>query len=474
MNQFMDEKVKEMIGFNYLIKQLTINSPYGISYLRHLEPFTNPEQLMKEYQLIAIFIQHLNKNELEKVEFTLHKLKDICSTIKNCREGEVLDLVDLYEIKMQAITMNELADCSNVLNIEEFFIEDCLEIIQLLSPNETQITADFYIYNSYSEHLTQIREEKRKIEYHFFELNDKEREKLQTLRSKYVILEREEELQVRKKLSKKLTILIECMERNIEKIAHVDFLIAKAKLAILYHGVEPIISANQLYFQQMSNPMIKYQVEHLGNGYTENSLDMHQGTTVLTGANMSGKSSVIKTVALNVFLAHLGFYVFCSNAKIPLVSGIEYIGGETENFIHGLSSFGLEISSINETIHRMKKATYLVCIDEFARSTNPSEGQKFVSAFAQFSNFYPSYTILATHYDGVVTKEMNHYQIVGLKEEEINASAIHSIRDIHRYMDYSLKKVTQNHLVPKEAYKVSVLLDIDQDFKVFLDKCYEE
>ncbi|QVK19101.1 DNA mismatch repair protein MutS [Mycoplasmatota bacterium] len=472
MNKFINGQVKKVISFNDLMKEITIHSAYGNFFLHHLTPFDSKDELLKEYHLIEKFIQHFN--DFDKLERILDKFKDIKLTLKNCKEGKILDIVDLYEIKIQAIYMNELKKVFNPFDIELLTMNDCQDIIQLLSSSNNDITTDFTIYNSYSEHLKEIRLEKRKIEHQYFKADDKNREQLQILRSKYVILEADEELKVRKKLTHQLQNMVCKMEDNISKISHIDVLIGKAKMAVKYHAVKPTISENLLSLVDMENPLIKNQVEQLGNHYTKNSIEMYQGTTILTGANMSGKSSVIKTVALNVCLAHLGFYVFAKEAFIPIVSGIEYVGYESENVIHGLSSFGFEIASINNTIEKMKKNTYLICVDEFARSTNPSEGQKFVKAFAEFSKNYSSYTLLATHYDGVVTSNMNHYQIEGLKDEEIDSVTIHSIKDFNRFMNYTLKKVTKIEQVPKEAYKVSVLLDIDKDFKAYLDKCYEE
>ncbi len=53
--------------------------------------------------------------------------------------------------------------------------------------------------------------------------------------------------------------------------------------------------------------------------------------------------------------------------------------------------------------------------DEFARGTNPKEGQKFVEALAKYLNDRPTISLMTTHFDGIVGDNMNHYQVVGLK-----------------------------------------------------------
>jgi len=470
INNFIDEHIKEIIGFNYVLQQLTIHTPYGNSYIQNLIPL-NKEQLLSEFKLMQQFIHHID--QFSKIESILDQFKDITTTLKNCEDGNILDIIDLYEIKIQAISMNELTDAFNHLNIGVLTIKNCQDIISLLS-DDSNLSNDFTVYNSYSNDLKQIRLEKRKIEHHFFQANEEEREKLQILRSNYVMLEAKEELKVRSKLSQQLKKMIHKMQDNVKRISHIDVLIGKAKLAVKYSAVMPSLTNNEISLVDMKNPFVKYQVEQIGNNYTLNSINLNQGITLLTGANMSGKSSIIKTVALNVYLAQLGFFVFAKSAEIPIVLGIEYIGYETKNKMHGLSSFGHEINSINKAIKKMKLGTHLICIDEFARSTNPSEGQKFVKAFALFAQTFSTYSLLATHYDGIATHHMNHYQIAGLKEEEMDLNAVYSISDFNRFMNYSLKKVTNNEMVPKEAYKVSILLDVDKDYKAYLDKCYKE
>ncbi len=467
MNNFIDEQLKEVIGFQYVMNQLSIRSPYGRKYIKNLKLV---DDLDTEYHYVSQFL--LNLSLLEPVEQLLYKFKDLLKTIKDCQKGKTLDIVDLFEIKVQALLMNQLRDVYNPIGIG-LYIEDCHSIIELLSPGKPFIY-DFYIYDEYSEDLKHIREEKRKIEKAYFIADETEREQLKVLRTEYVLLETNLELEIREYLSIQLKQMVDVMEENVQKISHIDLLIGKAKLAKKYHAVKPNLVSSNLTLIEMFNPYIKHHVELLGNEYTKNSIELKQGTTVLTGANMGGKSSVIKTVALNVLLAHLGFYVFAKEASIPKVSGILCIGLESSINMHGLSSFGYEIVKMNQLIQKIKQDTYLLCIDEFARTTNPVEGQKFARAFAAFANNFSSYTLLATHYDDVVRRDMNHYQIVGLKEEEIFNGQLTSLKDINRLMNYSLTKATKKQIVPKEAYKVSLLLNIDNDFKEYLDKSYEE
>ncbi|HEY8364347.1 MAG TPA: DNA mismatch repair protein MutS [Haloplasmataceae bacterium] len=469
MNNFINEKLLSIIGFDYIVGELNIQSSYGKNYFKKLLPFSTKEELEKEYSYIELYMGYLD--ELIELDDLFMHLKDINSSLKKCENGYVLDIVDLYEIKVQALIIDKISKITNPLKLDSFVLEDCQEVLSLLSDNDNY-TPDFYLYNAYSDNLSRIRKRKREIERQIRD-NPIEKEQLLELRHELVIAEQEEELKVRTDLSKKLRPLMKIIRSNIHKLSHMDVLIAKARLAKKYHLVKPIITDKNLVLSNMEHPLISKNVCEQGNRYTKNTISMSCGTTIITGANMGGKSSIIKTIAFNVYLAHLGFYVFADYCEFPLLNGILYLGLDTDNNAHGLSTFGQEIVLLNEIVRKMKKGSYLICIDEFARSTNPYEGQKFVKALAKFANNYSSYTLIATHYDNIADNTMAHYQITGLKEVKIDESKSF-LYNINQLMDYTLIKVNSESDVPKEAYKVAKILQIDDDFQKFLDVSYKE
>lgn len=478
---FINKALKNEVGFTYLMNQMKIISPYGKKHMKKNLEYTSQtkDELENELDRLGTMIKFINDfDNLESIVIYLEHLKDITGIINHCAGNGILDTVDLFEIKSQCIYIDKLRVLLNEdLKIEYLKLIDCRPIIKVLS-EEGKLTTEFHIYSSYTNKLKTIRDKKRKIEHEYFKVTDESMKRdLQSKRSKYVIMEQEEELIVRQELSSILKEYMFIMKENIKKLGHFDFLYAKAELALKYQGIRPKFSNGALKLSAATNPYIKEKVEELENIYTPISIEMTEGTTILTGANMGGKTSALKTILVNVLLGQYGFYVFAGSVTFPLFDCMRFISSSNSGKIHGLSSFGLEISSINEVIKCIKERKCLVCVDEFARSTNPEEGQKFVKAFAQFANSYSSLTLLSTHYDAVASSEMNHYQVVGLKDDIKNRSFINAesvLTNIHKYMDYSLKKVSVKKEVPKEAYSISLLLNLDEDFKKCLDNCYEE
>ena len=68
-----------------------------------------------------------------------------------------------------------------------------------------------------------------------------------------------------------------------------------------------------------------------GREFTPVSIELVPGSTVITGANMGGKSVAVKTLALNAFLAMSGMPVFAREAKLPMLSDIHLLAEDMED-----------------------------------------------------------------------------------------------------------------------------------------------
>ena len=116
-------------------------------------------------------------------------------------------------------------------------------------------------------------------------------------------------------------------------------------------------------------------------------------------------------------------------------------------------------------------------MDEFARGTNPSEGKMFVEGLSDYINKFQSFSIMATHYDGVVKKGSPHYQVVGLKnidfsdlKRKIDLNNRDSISLIQKHMDYSIEKIESVQDVPKDALNIATLIGIDEELLKIIKK----
>lgn len=486
--KFLTEKEREQIGFNYIMAKLQVITPYGKEEMKNVKPFKREEKekVIKEYDYIELMRGSLEKDKelFYKILKILFKIKDIRNSVKKCKTGEILDEVELYEIKIFCLLSEELRTFIERLkiDIEDIKLKSVKSILDLLDPQKKRI-ATFHIYDEYSQRLKEIREKKREIERQIFLETEKGKiEKLKEKRLEIVVLEQQEELEVKKRISKELFSYISILEANIKAIGRFDFLMAKTKLSMEYGGIKPKINEDlEINFTNVINPQVSDILKAQGKKFTPIRLKIKNGTTVITGANMGGKTVALKTITLNLLLGIMGFFVFAEEASFPIVDFIHFVSEDLQSVSRGLSSFGAEVIKLKEIIEDVKKGSGFIALDEIARGTNPEEGLYIVKAISKYLNSFPSITVLATHYDGVVEENMIHYQVVGLKnvdfemlKQKISMNRSNSIEILQEYMDYNLERADSFYEVPKDALNICRILGLEEEVIKLAEKYYEK
>ena len=472
--KFIDENSLNRLNFKDLLARVDVFSAYGKNKLNNLENFLvgEEEKLEEEFermQKIYDFISENKKEEME-IEIVLHRFKDIKKLVENADAGIILDTVDIFEIKAQLMAMVDLNSylLKNKEVFSNFVLKDMNELFKILDPNDEKI-ATFYIYEAYSVILKEIRRQKKEVENRLFNETDYEIVKrLKDERLSILVDEEKEEFKIRRNLTKAIKSYAEDFLTNVEKISNLDFIIAKVKFAKEYNGIRPEVS---------KKIEVKELLEAKNKKYTPISINLNVGTTMITGANMGGKSVALKTIAENVLLFQMGFFVFAKYASIPLLDFIFFVSDDMQDISKGLSTFGAEIIKLKEINSYVKNGTGLIVFDEFARGTNPKEGQKFVKALEKYLNDKSSISIITTHFDSVVENNMKHYQVVGLKNLDFEKlktklQVNNSLETIQDNMDFTLEESTDTE-VPKDALNIAKLIGLDDEISEMIYKEYE-
>lgn len=482
--KFIDENSLNRLNFKDLLSRIDMYSGYGKSKLNNLSNFLvgEEEKLEKEFERMEKIYNFISndKREMLKLEMILYKFDNIKKTIDNAVNNIILDTVDLFELKVQLMAMMELNlllnKNSNVFS--DFILEDVKELFNALDPNNEKI-ATFYIYESYSVILKEIRRQKKEVESKLFnETNYEIIEKLKNERLSILIDEEREEFKIRKNLTAFVKEFAEIFLKNSEKIGSLDFVLGKVRFAIEFKGIKPIVSRKkEIVLKDAINLEVKELLESKNKKYTPISIKLNVGTTMITGANMGGKSVALKTIAENVLLFQMGFFVFAEYASIPLLDFIFFVSDDMQDISKGLSTFGAEIIKLKEINIYIKNGTGLIIFDEFARGTNPKEGQKFVRALAKYLNKKSSISVITTHFDSVVERNMKHYQVVGLKKLDFenlknSLKANNSLELIQDNMDFTLEESVDTE-VPKDALNIAKLIGLDDEISEMIYKEYE-
>ena len=470
------------IGFQYVLDLLEPCSCYGSEYIRTLAPYTSAQrgELVRELDNIQriISVYEDKKSVITKLEYSFMHLKDVRPIINRCRNTS-LNEVELFEVKRFLLTFRDIypafCELKDAAGTEGLEVRELAQALEIVDPDKTGVPS-FYISETCSPKLREIRKEKKNIELLIRSKNGN-MDELMIARTKIAAKEEEEELAVKARMSESLRVYLDDMLFDVETIRALDVILAKAKLAIDRNCCKPTIGEDSFILEDMVNPKIGDNLIEKGKTFTPVSISVQRGATVITGANMGGKSVALKTTALNILLALCGIFPFAKSAEIVLLDDIYIISEDLESIDRGLSSFGGEILEFNNVVRKLDSCS-MVVLDEFARGTNPDEGAAIVKAATKWLQGKSSFTLLSTHYDGVAEHAGAHYQVIGLKNIDFASlkselSCIETERSADRiaeHMDYGLYRVLEKQDCPRDALNICRLLDLEPEIVELAEK----
>lgn len=419
-----------------------------------------------------------NKAVYENIQYEFCKVKNIKNTIVRLENKNILDEIELFEMKNFAINVNKIMEYYSKLNLNVDYInfKSLGKVVKLLDPDNLKLTT-FRIYEAYSKQLLLIRQNKLNVEKEIFSSTDIENiEKLKKKRLEIVIQEDKEVLKIRKALTEELYNYLIDVKENTTNIGKLDLLIAKADLAIKYNAIKPSINEeNKIYFKDLVNPNLQRILDLQGKKYIPISIELDKKITIISGANMGGKSVSMKTIALNLYLFQCGFFIFAKEANLCILDFIYLVSDDMQDINKGLSTFGAEIIKLKEITKLIKLRDGFIALDEFARGTNPIEGRLLLKSICEYFKQYNSISLISTHLDDINISDVDYYQVIGLRnvnfeglKRQINLKigtdkSSNGVKILQEYMDYRMEKVSKETKVPKDAINICKLLGLDNE-----------
>ncbi len=193
------------------------------------------------------------------------------------------------------------------------------------------------------------------------------------------------------------------LQEIIESIFCLDCYISIAKVAKQKNLTLPEYTDSKtptLAIEEFYHPLLDHAVPY--------SIEFDQATNLcfLTGPNMAGKSTLLKSVGLSVYLAHIGFPIPAKKMKTTVYNGIVTTINMTDDINLGYSHFYSEVNRIKETILKIKhKKNLFVIFDELFRGTNVKDafdGSRLI--IQAFANIPGSTFFISTHITEVADK----------------------------------------------------------------------
>ncbi|MBR5685947.1 MAG: DNA mismatch repair protein MutS [Muribaculaceae bacterium] len=429
--------IESPCGLRFMLDELELQSGFARRWLLDSPMMMTSEEILASYAKLAsfvTFISRVDKIHLDTLLFKLQALKDIRTTIKNLHHQATLDDIELFEVKHLAILSTDVAkllrqqDMAGVVEIP-----DLNEVISILDPDGLKI-ATFYIYDSYCAQLKDLRNQMRQ----------------QPEQQDDLLLQAAElEDGVRKDLSQRLHTHAAAIEQAQLALAKIDIYLAKAMQMRQMGLTIPELSPDETSsYRAMFHPQVKAALAAHGKEFQPVDISFGQQPTLITGANMGGKTVVLKTLTLCQLLFQFGFGIPAASAQIAVKDEIHFCIGDEQSVEKGLSSFAAEMKNIDAVIKASREDKKLLAlIDEPARTTNPTEGTALVSALLKVLEGRNMSLVMTTHYD-IEPGDARCLRVKGFVNGE---------------MDYRLVEVHDGE-VPHEALNIAQSLGIDSEW----------
>ncbi|GBC93116.1 DNA mismatch repair protein MutS [bacterium HR15] len=180
-------------------------------------------------------------------------------------------------------------------------------------------------------------------------------------------------------------------------LAELDVLCAFAENAVRHHYTRPVVDAeDRLLILGGRHPVVERYSE---NPFVPNDceLNKNQRLIILTGPNMSGKSTFIRQNALITLMAHIGSFVPADRAEIGLVDRIFTRVGARDELATGQSTFMVEMLETANILNNASPRS-LVILDEIGRGTSTYDGLAIAWAVAEYLHAIGCKVLFATHY----------------------------------------------------------------------------
>lgn len=525
------DKVKRETGLAHVFASLNILCPYGQKALKKAEPFLpgQEEQLREEFERIRKIEEIITRDERRTGELKeiLMLVKDNTLSIEKSRDS-VLTVVELFELKILLLQMEKLRKMDETEHFPpEFVPYDVTPLLDRLDPDGGRIST-FFIYDSFSEELAELRQQRKDAERQVrkhqkqkatqlrkqhgialtpkfeVQVNKADRERIKMI-EEIAELEKsaedymsitwrltadeetdeltrrieecteqieKEEFKVRRWLSAHVGGHCKALLEATEKIGALDLAIAKAEYARKHNCCVPdIVTEHEVRFTDGRHLQVEEILKKDGGQYCPISIELADGVTCITGANMGGKTISLKLVGLVTLMAQYGLPVPCESARIGLCSSVQILIGDSQSIERGLSSFGSEMEDLKKMLDESQSRAMLL-IDEIASGTNPSEGLALTKAIVDHLKHRDYITLITTHFERVAEEdEVVNLQVTGLAHADFSqldsqlktADAKGRIEVIRKFMDYRLQKVDGRGDVPHDALHIAQMLGIGSE-----------
>lgn len=240
------------------------------------------------------------------------------------------------------------------------------------------------------------------------------------------IIEKEYELFI--SIRNTIKMNIKTLQKLSDIISFIDSIFSLSIVAFKNNYCKPTLNSEGIIdIKNGRHPVIESFLSSI-NEFIPNDTNIGQSDNliqIITGPNMSGKSTYIRQIALIVILAQIGSFVPADSANISIVDKIFTRIGASDNLYKGESTFMVEMKEVNNILRYATKNSLLI-LDEVGRGTSTFDGLSLAWAILEYiTKNIKSKTLFATHYYELIDLEHTfaciknkHIQVIEDKEND--------------------------------------------------------
>ncbi|MDA9460440.1 DNA mismatch repair protein MutS [Enterococcus mundtii 3F] len=227
---------------------------------------------------------------------------------------------------------------------------------------------------------------------------------------------------------------IQPLQTLAKSLSTVDVLQSFATISERYQYVRPeLTNKKTLVIEEGRHPVVEKVLGH--QEYIPNSVIMSEEEMILliTGPNMSGKSTYMRQLALTVLMAQMGCFVPAQKAVLPIFDRIFTRIGASDDLIAGQSTFMVEMMEANQAL-RHATPNSLILFDELGRGTATYDGMALAQAIIEYIHQHvKAKTLFSTHYHELTVLDTELPQLknvhVGAVEKDGDVVFLHKMMD---------------------------------------------
>ena len=259
------------------------------------------------------------------------------------------------------------------------------------------------------------------------------------------------------------------IQQAAKVISEIDVLVSLANVAEQNNFTKPTLTEQRnVYIKEARHPVVEVVSK---KEYVPNDIIMDEKTNILliTGPNMSGKSTYMRMFAIIVIMAQIGSFVPAKEAKLPIFDKIFTRIGASDDLVSGESTFMVEMKEANNAVSNATKNS-LILFDELGRGTATYDGMSLAQAILEYIHDHvKAKTLFSTHYHELTTldKKLRNLKNIHVSaiEEQGSITFLHKIKQGPVDKSYGIHVASLVNLPDEIITRAKEILDVYENKK---------